>query len=304
MWLKLTDAFDESPRIVHTARTDADVDRIVGIVVRLMLYCSRQRTDGFVPALVVRQRLRSARLRRAFTCPDDGSAPLLHPRGTDCPCMRGMAWPATAGDYYVHGYLDNNPLAAEYDIAAQQRAELRDPELRLAVTRRDRERCRYCGVATRSHDRRSRTGRVLDHVDPGQAAGAANLVVACRECNSRKGRRTLAAAGLTLLPVPGDQGDDLSPTYDQTCDDDPDPTNREDTDVPGRDGTGRVHAPRPRTAGWAGPNGERHQTGPAPPRNSSTHPNPYLRVAITGPDPDDHAGLPDDDDLYGDDLPP
>lgn len=319
MWLKLTDGFDRQPRILHAARTRAEVDRIVGMLVCLMLYCASQRTDGFVPALVVRERIRSPRLLRAFTDPDDGAAPLLHPRGTDCPCMRGLRWPSTAADYYVHGYLDSNPFAAEYDIAAQQRAELRDPELREAVRRRDRDRCRYCGIVTGAHDRRSRSGRVFDHVDPAQAAGAANLVVACRECNSRKGRRTPAAAGLTLLPVAGDQGAadqlvdeqlvddqgaDLAPTYDDTRDTDQTDTRRRDTDVPGRDGTGRVNAPRPRTgAGWAGPTGERHPTGPAPPRLSSVHPDPYRRAGITGPDPGNHAGLPDDDDLYGD-LPP
>jgi hypothetical protein len=232
--------------------------------------------------------------------------------------MRGLRWPATGADYYVHGYLDSNPFAAEYDIAAQQRAELRDPELREAVRRRDRDRCRYCAIVTIAHDRRSRCGRVFDHVDPGQAAGAANLVTSCRECNSRKGRRTPAAAGLTLLPVPGDGvvvGDadlmpatdqdaaDLEPTYDDNNDTDLTDTRRRDTDVPGRDGTGRVHAPRPRNgAGWAGPAGERHPTGPAPPRRSSVHPDPYRRAGITGPDPADHAGLPGDD-LHGD-LPP
>lgn len=294
MWLKLTDGFDRQPRILHASRTRAEVDRIVGMLVCLMLYCASQRTDGFVPALVVRERIRSPRLLRAFTDPEDGAAALLHPRGTSCPCMRGLDWPATAADYYVHGYLDSNPFAAEYDIAAQQRAELRDGELRTAVARRDHGRCRYCGLATKPADRRSRRGRVYDHVDPGQAAGAANLVVACRECNSRKGKRTPAAAGLTLLPVPDDSGD-LAPTYDETYDDDPEPTTGLDTDAPGRDGTGRGNA------GWAGPTGNRHPAGPAPPRNSSTHPNPYGRAGITGPDPADHAGLPDDDDPYGDD---
>ena len=55
----------------------------------------------------------------------------------------------------------------------------------------------------------------------------------------------------------------------------------------GRDGTGQ----RP-DAGDAGPDGERDQVGPAPPRLSSAHPDPYRRQAITGPDPEHHAGLP------------
>lgn len=320
MWLKLTDGYDTTPRILHAARSEAEVDRIVGMLVRLSLYCARQRTDGFVPALVVRQRIRSARLLRAFTDPEDGADPLLHPRGTTCECMRGLKWPATAGDYYVHGYLDSNPFAAEYDLAAQQRAELRDRELREAVRRRDRDRCRYCGIFTVAADRRSRAGRVFDHVDPGQAAGAANLVVACRECNSRKGKRTPAAAGMTLLPAPvagqsfpAPAGpvaddvddldvDDLAQTYDEPDDSDPSTTWRADTDGPGRDGTGRVHDPArppPNDAGWAGPAGHRHPHPRPPARHSSARPNLYLRSAITGPDPDDHAGLPDTDDTGG-----
>lgn len=303
MWLKLSDNFASNPRILHAARSRAEVDRILGMLVALMLYAAAHRTDGFVPGLVVREHIRSRRLLQAFTDPDDGAAPLLHPRGTSCECMRGLDWPATAADYYVHAYLDHNPYAAEYDLAARQRAELRDPALREAVRARDLDRCRYCGRLTKGADRVSGRGRVLDHVDPDQACGAGNLVVACRECNSRKGKRTPEGAGMNLLPPPvlgGPAVDDpaeLVPTYDGTRDDDPAPTHRDDTDAPGRDGTGRGHDPArpPPRGGYAGPNGVRHPAPPPPQRQSSVHPNPYHRQAITGPQPDNHAGLSDDD---------
>ncbi len=86
----------------------------------------------------------------------------------------------------------------------ERRAELKRPEIVNAVKARDGERCRYCGRKVSWSDRKSDAGACYDHVDPGLIAGASNLVVSCRRCNSTKGQRTPEDAGMTLLPPPQD----------------------------------------------------------------------------------------------------
>lgn len=283
-WLRLDDGFDNDPALLHIARSRAEADRILGIITALMLYAARHRTNGYLPALVVREHVRSAALLDRLTTAEPGRPGLLHPQGQRCACMRAEGWPASGGDYAVHAYLMMNPTRDETDVKRAKAAELRDRELLAAVRNRDGDACRYCGVEVNPFDRRSAKGMVYDHVDPALAAGAANLVTACRGCNSRKGQRTPEAAGMALLPEPGTSPDQRNGSGSGS-----DPTTLGPLDGTGRDGTGQ----RPGT-GWAGPTGERDTVGPATPRPSSAHPDPYRRSAITGHQPDHHAGLPEE----------
>ena len=64
---------------------------------------------------------------------------------------------------------------------------------------RDGNRCQYCGAKKRSKE------LSIDHVDPRAEGGIAvweNVVCACIECNSKKGGRTPAKAGMKLLREP------------------------------------------------------------------------------------------------------
>jgi hypothetical protein len=65
------------------------------------------------------------------------------------------------------------------------------PRLRLQVYCRDSFACRYCGAAGEQ--------LTLDHVKPGGPDSALNLVTACASCNSQKGQRTPAEAGMVVL---------------------------------------------------------------------------------------------------------
>ena len=322
-WIRTDDADCEDPRVIAIVRNRAEHHRVLGMRAVLRERCARSRTDGYLSSYVVRQVL-SPRWLALFCEPPDGGPALLHRRdhyadGTlFCACLSGTAWPAGA-DYAVHGYLDTNPSRDEVDVARAKAAELRDPALRLAVRERDRDRCRYCHRPCRQHDHRSGAGLVLDHVDPAFADGVANLVVACRDCNSRKGNRTPAQAGLTLLPPYTDPTPDPAPT-----------PGVDGWSVPGRttrvragDGTGRANPPPPPPTdpgggeppqvapppvalpadpgGPAGGNGEgsdpddRDRVGPArTPRRTSVRPDPYRRSGATGPDPGNHAGIPAD----------
>jgi hypothetical protein len=318
-WLRLSDNYGTDPVILNVCRTRGDKTRVLGMVVELMLYCASHLTDGYVPELIFRDIVRSPKWRDALTGAAGGT-PLVHKPGDKCACMiNPVAWPDTAADYYLHHYLMWNPSREESDVARAKAAELRDRELLAIVRKRDRGRCRYCAVPVNWADRRSGLGGVYDHVDPALAAGAANLVVACRGCNSRKGHRTPDGAGMTLLPVPG-TGAPAYPTPDLGHD--PGPTSWSDPEPSTgttrvRDGTGRVPVPGPPgensgdlggsgqgadVAGPPDPGGPRSpdhpdpepppQVGPATTRRTSRHPNPYLRPGIRGPDPLDHAGQP------------
>lgn len=343
-WVKLDDKLPMSVKIRGLADPGARGDRAtaqrneaLGHWTQLLAWVGAERTDGFLTADVATMYGTQASLNRLLRGVF-GRAALLHRRGDTCPCLDGRKWPDGA-EYAIHDYLERNPSRAENDVNRAQRRELRDRELREVVRRRDGDRCRYCGKAVRWNDRRSADGGVLDHVRPDIAAGADNLVVACRGCNTRKGKRTPEAAGLRLRPLPGsatgprliydgsttDSKPITVPTTDRiqngsesghrstthppppptdppssansdpsypraasepTCDGDSEPTRSAATDGPGRDGTGTPAVVNPAYATRLGP--------PGTPR-TPTQPNPYLRSALTGADPDEHAGHPLED---------
>jgi len=92
------------------------------------------------------------------------------------------------------------PRAPDVNNARRQ-ALHRDTALRDRIRTRDHGRCRYCGKEVHWHDRRGPLGGTYDHIDPTGPNADWNLVVACRGCNGRKCDRTLAEAGMALLPV-------------------------------------------------------------------------------------------------------
>lgn len=103
-----------------------------------------------------------------------------------------------------HDWADHQPtrtqVLAERQYNARKAALYRDPELLALVRKRDRDRCRYCGMKVNWKDRRSAAGATYDHVEADGRNTPENLVVACRSCNSRKGGRPLAEIGMLLLP--------------------------------------------------------------------------------------------------------
>ncbi|MFO7177837.1 MAG: HNH endonuclease [Pseudomonadota bacterium] len=80
----------------------------------------------------------------------------------------------------------------------------RSPRIAVRLTRRnlmirDQFQCQYCGRRPAHRDLN------VDHIVPRSRGGQdswENLVVSCRTCNLRKGRRTPAEAGMRLLSVP------------------------------------------------------------------------------------------------------
>lgn len=82
-----------------------------------------------------------------------------------------------------------------YDRLPRQDVKLN----RRNIYARDSNRCQYCGKRFPTRE------LTLDHVNPRVQGGAnswGNLVCACVACNARKGGRTPAQAGMTLVRKP------------------------------------------------------------------------------------------------------
>jgi 5-methylcytosine-specific restriction endonuclease McrA len=70
---------------------------------------------------------------------------------------------------------------------------------RRNVMERDDQTCQYCGVRLPERE------LTLEHIYPSSKGGPntwENVVIACRQCNRRKGNRTPAEAGMALLRQP------------------------------------------------------------------------------------------------------
>lgn len=102
------------------------------------------------------------------------------------------------------------------DIAAQRRiVDTATRELRrlltVAVVMRDGTFCHYCGESTLLGSS-GPLGRTLDHVIP-QAFGGKdeldNLVLACRSCNSKKGKQVAQSLLCSSCRPPSREGSQL-----------------------------------------------------------------------------------------------
>tara|TARA_Y100000593_G_scaffold63576_1_gene117497 strand:+ start:739 stop:1251 length:513 start_codon:yes stop_codon:yes gene_type:complete len=70
---------------------------------------------------------------------------------------------------------------------------------RANILHRDNNQCQYCA---RQHEPSNLT---LDHIYPKSRGGKntwLNLVTACKKCNQRKGNKTLAESGMSLIREP------------------------------------------------------------------------------------------------------
>jgi 5-methylcytosine-specific restriction endonuclease McrA len=260
-WLKSSDDSDDDPLIMALCVRRSQRYILLGAMFALRCYAARHLTNGWVPAAVVGEIPKTTRLKLLSNV--ENGVSLVHQRGDACECIEDLYWPEGAAyAYYVHGYLDDNPTADEWDLRRRKREEGRSADLRDQAFRRDAGRCRYCSVQVGSWaDNRSGRGACLDHVDPARADGIVNLVLACRECNSKKGNRTPEQAGMTLQAPPTEP-----PTDPVTASVATGPTTS--SARTGRDGTGK------------------------PPMIRKGRANPYRR---TEPNPDHHAGLPPPD---------
>lgn len=181
-WFKVDDTF------AFHAKTLIAGNPAIGLWVRAGAWSMQTLSDGFVPEHVARQLGKPAEIRRLVES--------------------GLWLPDEAG-YRFHEWAERQPSKDEVlqnRESGRRRAELhRDTTLRDAVRKRDKGRCRYCGVAVDFKARRGPLRGTYDHVDPKRGNTLDNLVVACGPCNSSKGARTPEEWGRPLLP-PGSLG--------------------------------------------------------------------------------------------------
>lgn len=111
------------------------------------------------------------------------------------------------GAFVVHEFFEHNLTREEAQtpdqrfVWARKKRLDRDTELQRALIERDRGRCRYCDRRV-TMGKRGASGGTFDHVNPWGENTLENLVVACRPCNTKKGDRTPAEAGMELLDLP------------------------------------------------------------------------------------------------------
>lgn len=331
MWDRVHDGAAEMPEILGMARTQREADHLLGAYMSLHIYCAKHTTNGFVPEVKVRQHLRGAKLdafvasgllhRAGHVCEcmkgqkwRPGMAFYVH---------YYLQWNPTKEEMEVdrakRAELKDRELLAAirrrdkdlcrycgYQTKWADRVSGRglvfdhvDPA-RACGARNLVVACKSCnsrkgartpeaagmtllpepgGHATDDAPDLQSPGPIASHLDtgwsvdgPSSGDGGAPVpsVPAAPTSRPINGSTNALTNGLTNRST---NGSTSGPT-----------TSRGGT---GRDGTG----PGP-DAGDAGPDGERDPVGPAPPRGSSAYPDPYRRSAITGPQPEHHAGLP------------
>src|SRR5271165_5174026 len=180
-WGRLDDSFD-AHRKVRRAGLEA-----TGLHARALSYSAGALTDGHIDPEWVQERAgsRGAKL-----------AELLVTAGL---------WEPNGDGWAIHDYLDFNFSREEVESKrgwdAKRKTLFQDRELVAAIRARDQDHCRYCGREVNWNDRKGKRGGTYDHVQPRGDNTLENVVVACRECNTRKGARTPDQAQMPLSPI-------------------------------------------------------------------------------------------------------
>ena len=171
---------------------------VLGVVMQLASLSALNGLDGLVDEPMLRQ-----------VCLPDDPAPVVAEAvrvGLLTRVPRKRRWQIALDEKLIH----IRPQA-EVDWEAQQRRDTANPRLTMPARERDGDACRYCArVVWWGGNKRSSRAGSYDHRTPGQrAVSPDDLVVACKECNSRRGGWVRAGwdlaqmdAEMPLLPVP------------------------------------------------------------------------------------------------------
>lgn len=232
MWFKVDDKFHDHPKVQQLLEEyDDDAVAAFGLWVLAGSWCGDQMSDGIVSGFVMRR----------WSSDWERLAAML--------VAVGLWEPVDDRRVGFHDWTDYNDTRARIEsdrhAKAMRVALQRDVPLVTAIKRRDKDRCRYCGTQVDWRARRGDAAATYDHVKPITSGGRNtldNVVVCCKGCNDRKGRRTLREAGMQLL-VPGRLGapvpDDEPPPTAR-----PEPERERSTAGSGRVGSGSKNVPR------------------------------------------------------------
>lgn len=154
-WVKLDDGFPDHPKVAQAG------PRAGWIYVCALAYCSRNRTNGFIPAGAIK-----------------GLTAFGNPKKHVDALVKVGLWDISPGGYSIRDYqppITVHPMRAAWDAMRAAIAPL--------IFARDGYRCLLCGA--------SRPLTVDHHVAivNGGTNDLTNLRTLCRPCNSRKGAR-------------------------------------------------------------------------------------------------------------------
>lgn len=105
----------------------------------------------------------------------------------------------------THQKIGGNRATTVKDFHDRGHKWARKPDVKTQVLVRDGYACRYCGKTALDGVR-----IVLEHVVNGGPTSLDNCVTSCQGCNTKKGKRTLEEAGMTLIPLPAHSLPDAS----------------------------------------------------------------------------------------------
>lgn len=179
VWFNVDDTLSNHPK-ARAAGLEA-----LGLWVVCGSFCGQYLTDGRVPEWYVKSWPNGLKLAKRL--------------------VDAELWSVTEGGWIYHQWEERQRTKAQVEAdrraGTARQALFRNSELREAIRQRDGDFCRYCGRSVAWHDRRGAQGGTYDHVTPDGPTDYDNLVVCCRGCNTRKGRRTPQEANMKLRPV-------------------------------------------------------------------------------------------------------
>lgn len=267
-WARLDDGWRSHPKIKRAVHL-AGHRSVKYLWVEGLSEVNERRTDGVLPVYLADDVFREAGVapaRRAAFTQALIDAGLWHDHRTieQCGrCKRAVAdtahGPLLPGDVYYHDILDyqqskDDQASPEGKMSKARMTALRaDRELCQEIYARDKGLCRYCGIRvdTNPNNRSGKRRLTRDHIDPGCFTPnggnfLAGVVLACGDCNRRKGKRTPEEAGMRLLD-PGTMALGLGGLGDTeeeqgSCDLGPESAQADEADPSSPRGSGRVGA--------------------------------------------------------------
>ncbi|MDG4756295.1 hypothetical protein [Micromonospora sp. WMMD710] len=198
-WLKSSDSSNQHPAVLAPLAwekgPDDDLDgwdlrlpAVAGIAWLCATYSADQTTDYVVPAATV----------ALYGGPQ-------WRRLAEWATRAGIWTPLADGSYLLADdseHLFHIRLKAELEWERNRKNDNGNPALTIPVRLRDGDACRYCGRVVNWDARKGGLAGTYDHRNPGRsAAGPDDLVVACNQCNGRRGKDSHPERW-QLLPTP------------------------------------------------------------------------------------------------------
>lgn len=196
-WVRMSDTAAMHPIVLgvidHPNATDDTVDVVFGYMTRLITLAAQYEADYVVPYATAKEVAGSfARADHLLELAAFSGYGVLE---VDERTSRKL-FKLVNDPEFIH-----IKTADELDFERQRKADNANPGICAPVRCRDGDACRYCGNVVRfTGTRRGKLAGTYDHRPPGQPGSAETSVVACGECNARRGNQPLEIAD-KILPL-------------------------------------------------------------------------------------------------------